>query len=167
MKPELPRIRALFFVLLGLAGIAVALLAGELRLFGIVVGLLSFLLAASVLSKAGQLAGALQPFVRRAVRVEVWGMPLPAAGEAGFQVESIRSLGAGLLVFLRPRPRGPQTLLKVAQPGSEKLEGNRAEIRDAAYVSWAGAKIKPAAGETKPALRLEEWRRPVSGDSTG
>ena len=81
-------------------------------------------------------------------------MPLPASGEPIFEIDSISAFGAGLLIHLRAASGGPRSLLKIAQPGSARLEGDRLEIGQAAYVSFAGTKLRPAAGKTEPALVL-------------
>jgi hypothetical protein len=153
-KPGALNGRGVVFVLLGLAGIWVGLQAAEFRFFGVALAMFSFFLAASFLGKAGRLAAALRPLVGRAVRVEIWGMPPPGAGDALFEVASVTGFGAGLLLHLLPDSDGPGTVLKVAQPGSEKLEDMRIEIGAAAYVSWAGTKIAPPAGSSAPPVAL-------------
>ncbi|MGZ5475857.1 MAG: hypothetical protein ACXW29_05390, partial [Thermoanaerobaculia bacterium] len=89
------------------------------------------------------------------VRVEAWGMPLPASSEAIFEIDSVAAFGAGLLIHLRPGSGGRRrSLLKVAQPRSASVGEGRIEIGEAAYVSWAGTKIKRATGTNVPALKL-------------
>jgi hypothetical protein len=151
-------VRGLLFILLGLAGIGVGLLAGEFRFFGTAVAMFSFFLASSLLGKAGRLAAALQPLVGSTVRVEVWGTPFPAAS-ATFDVDSITGFGAGLLIHLQPASGGRGSVLKVAQPRSERLEGDRIEIGAAAYVQWAGTRLKPPAGTSAPALVICSEKR--------
>ncbi|HEX7615623.1 MAG TPA: hypothetical protein VF554_10125 [Thermoanaerobaculia bacterium] len=157
-KPGPLMVRGLLFILLGLAGIAVGLLAAEFRFFGTAVAMFSFFLASSLLGKAGRLAAALQPLVGSTVRVEVWGTPFPAAS-ATFDVDSITGFGAGLLIHLQPASGGRGSVLKVAQPRSERLEGDRIEIGAAAYVQWAGTRLKPPAGTSAPALVICSKKR--------
>ncbi|MGZ8829248.1 MAG: hypothetical protein ACXW2Q_02605, partial [Thermoanaerobaculia bacterium] len=106
-------------------------------------------------SHANRLAGSLRPFLKKSVRVEAWGMPLPASSEAIFEIDSVAAFGAGLLIHLRPGSGGRRrSLLKVAQPRSASVSEGRIEIGEAAYVSWAGTKIKRATGTNVPALKL-------------
>ena len=153
-KPGIPDWRGVVFVVLGLCGVWVGLQAAEFRFFGVALAMFSFFLAASFLGKAGRLATALRPLMGRTVRVEIWGMPPPGAGDALFDVSSITGFGAGLFLHLLPASDGPGAILKVAQPGSERLEDERITIRTAAYVSWAGKKVAPPAGTDAPALVL-------------
>ena len=148
------RIRGILFTLLGLTGIAAALLNAQWSLPGIGVGLVFFFLAGTTFSRASQIARSLRPFVKESVRVEVWGVPLPASGESVFEIDSISAIGAGLLIQLRATSGGRRSLLKVAQPGSARLEEGRIEIGEARYVSWAGKKLRPAVGKKLSALVL-------------
>jgi hypothetical protein len=154
LKPGRLDWRGVVFVLLGLAGVWVGVQAAELRLFGVALAMLSFFLASSFLGRAGRLATALRPLVGRTVRVEIWGMAPPGAGDALFDVNAISGFGAGLILHLLPDSDGPGTVLKVAQPGSERLEDTRIAIGTAAYVSWAGKRLEPPAGTTAPAVAL-------------
>jgi hypothetical protein len=147
-------LRGVVFVLLGLAGVWVGLQAAEFRFFGVALSMFSFFLAGSFLGKAGRLATALRPLVGRTVRVEIWGMPPPGAAGALFEVNSVTGFGAGLLLHLLPETDGPGAILKVAQPGSERLEDTRITIGTASYVSWAGKKLEPPAGTTAPPVAL-------------
>ncbi|MEO8054255.1 MAG: hypothetical protein ABI768_03835 [Acidobacteriota bacterium] len=146
--------RGLVFVALGMAGIWVGLQAAEYRFFGVLLAMFSFFLAASFLGKAGRLAAALRPLVGRTVRVEIWGMPPPGAGDGVFDVNTITGIGAGLLFHFLPDSDGPGAVLKVAQPGSQRLADTRVTIGTAAYVSWAGKKVSPPTGTKAPPLVL-------------
>ncbi|MDQ2979516.1 MAG: hypothetical protein M3R62_09855 [Acidobacteriota bacterium] len=148
------KVRGIVLGILGLAGLAIALLNVQFRFLGLAVGFIFLFLAGTVFSKASRIANSLRPFVQKPVRVEVWGLPLPASGEALFEVDSIAAFGAGLLIHLRATSGGPRSLLKVAQPGSARLEDGRIEIGEAAYVSWAGTKLKPGVGGRVPAVVL-------------
>jgi hypothetical protein len=150
----LPNWRGVFFVLLGLAGVWVGLQAAEFRFFGVALAMFSFFLAGSFLGKAGRLAAALRPLMGRTVRVEIWGMPPPGTGGAHFDVNSFTGFGGSLFVHLLPDSDGPGAVLRVAQPGSEKLEDMRIEIGTAAYVSWAGMKVVRPAGTSAPPVAL-------------
>jgi hypothetical protein len=146
--------RGIVFVFLGLAGVWVGLQAAEFRVFGVALAMFAFFLAGSFLGKAGRLATALRPLVGRTVRVEIWGMPPPGAAGPLFDVNSVTGFGAGLFLHLLPETDGPGAILKVAQPGSERLEETRITIGAASYVSWAGTKIAPPAGTTAPPVAL-------------
>ncbi len=146
------KMRGIVFSLFGLASLFVAATIAQFEFMALAIGLACFLIAASSFSNAGQLAPSLRPFVKRSVRVEVWGASLPATTAPLFELDSVSAVGAGLLIHLRAISGGPRTLLKVAQPGSARLEGARLEIGEARYVSWAGTKLKPHVG--KPALVL-------------
>lgn len=148
------RIRGAVFAILGLAGFVVLSVNPVFRVAGVVVACVCFFLAGTALSSASQIAMALRPVVGKFVRVEVRGIALPAPGEAPFQVVSISAFGAGLLIRLAPASGGPRRLLKVAQPGPATVGDDRIEIRGAAYVSWAGAKLGPGTGDGAPTLVL-------------
>jgi hypothetical protein len=130
--------------------------AGQYRFAAIVVALVAFLLAATVLSRAGELARTLAPYVKRSVHVQVWGTALPATDGSPLEVDSIRALSAGLLIHLRPGAGGARTLLKVAQSGAARLEDDRLEIAEARYVSWGGTKMKREPGH--PAVTISVVR---------
>ena len=152
MSQERFSLRGIVFVLVGLASLVIAVLIAQFRFVPIAIGFGCLVVAGSMFSNAGQLAPSLRPFVKRPVRAAVWGAPLPAPTAPRFELESVSAVGAGLLLYLRAIPSGPRTLLKVAQPGSARLDGSRLEIGEARYVSWAGARLKPQVG--KPALVL-------------
>ncbi len=143
--------RGAVFIVLGLIVVGIGLRAGEYRFFAVVLAMLCFALGASLLGKAGRLSAALRPLVRRTVRVEVWGEPLPAAGGGLFDVESITGVGAGLYIQLAG-PGDSGGVLKIAQPGAESLGDERIEIGTAAYVQWARKRIERPAGTSAPAL---------------
>jgi hypothetical protein len=155
------RMRGILFIILGLSGVAAALLNPEWHLPGVGVGFVFLFLAGTAFSKATQIATSLRPFVKQSLRVEVWGLPLPGSSEGIFEIDSISAIGVGLLIYLRATSGGPRSLLKVAQPRSARLEEGRIEITEAAYVSWAGTKLKAAVGKKMAALVL--LRRPNPG----
>ena len=107
--------------------------------------------AATLLGRANRNRKLIKPFVKSAVRVEVWGAPLVGTGEV-FEVESVLAFGVGLLIRLRPAAGGRAAILKVAQPSVATVERGRVAIGTAAYVSWGGVKIKRAAGAVGPAV---------------
>ena len=148
------RIRGIGFVVLGLAGLAGALFDARLRLPGVGAAVIFLFLASTVFSRASRIAASLTPLVKKSVRVEIWGLPLPAPGEVMFEIDAVSAFGVGLLIHLRAIPGGPRSLLKVAQPGPAKLEEGRIEIGEAAYVSWAGTRLKRAVGNMAPAVVL-------------
>ena len=98
----------------------------------VVIATLLLILGATKFSKASQIASPLQAWVKKSVRVEIWGLQL---SDGIFEIESIRAFGAGLLIQLRPADGGRQTLLKIAQPKSATVSQQRIEIHDARYVS--------------------------------
>jgi hypothetical protein len=140
--------------MLGITGLAAALLSPQWRPAGMATGFVFLSLAGTFFSHAAEIARSIRPFVRQSVCVEVWGQPLPESGEGAFKIDSISAFGAGLLIHLRAASSGPRLLLKVAQPRSARVEEDRIEISEAAYVSWAGKKLRPAAGKPMPALVL-------------
>lgn len=91
----------------------------------------------------------------------VWDAPLPGSGDAHYEAVSIVAFGAALLIHLRAVPGGPRILLKVAQPGSGRVEGNRLELADARYISWNGTRLPRSAGIA--ALVLAAENDPSSG----
>jgi hypothetical protein len=116
------------------------------------VAVVSLLIAGTTFSTASRLATSLQGFVKRSVRVQVWGIALPPSVDAVFEVDSIFALGAGLQIFLRSTPGGPPTQLKVAQPKSASVTADTLEIGEAAYISWAGRNLPRSRDKTVPAL---------------
>ena len=92
----------------------------------------------------GPIVSALHPFVGHAVRVMVWGAQI--IDESPLIVDSVRSFGAGLLIFIRRGAGGPRTLLKVAQPKHLSVVDGRVEIAQARYVSWGGRKLTMTPG---------------------
>lgn len=106
----------------------------------------SLFISATALSQAGRISVALRSLEGRTVSIAVWGAPLPGASKGTFRVRSIRGFGAGLLLWLQPASGGPSTLLKVAQPKSVRQDPQRVEIPDAAYVQWAGARVRRREG---------------------
>ena len=145
--------RGFVFVFLGLAGVWVGLQAAEYRPFGVALAMFSFFLAGSFLGKSGRLAAALAPLVGRTVRVEVWGMPLPEAGDALFDINSITGFGASLLLHLLPESGGPGSVLKVAQPAprGSRTTGSRSLWRPTS--NGPERSSGPPAGNTRPRWR--------------
>jgi hypothetical protein len=146
--------RGFLFTVLGLAALAAALLSSHGRFLGVGLAVVFPAPRRHRVQQCDSIARSLSTFVKESVRVEVWGVLLPSSGGTGFQIDSVTAFGVGLLIHLRATPGGPRTLLKVAQPGSVRLEEIRIEINEARYVSWAGTKLKPALDNTAPALVL-------------
>ena len=124
----------------------------------LVVAFLLLLPVATSLSQAGRLAASLQGLKRRAISAAVWGAPLGGPEADGLRVESVGAVGAGLLIYLMDAGEA-KTLLKVAQPRSWLVEGDRVVIDDAAYVQWAGKRLARADGV--PAVAIEPARSGV------
>jgi hypothetical protein len=162
------RHRGILFLAAALTAFATAAFVPALRIVSAGVGLACFLLSASAFSIAGQTAGKMQPFRGRLATVDVWGAPLPDQQSNVFRIDSIAGLGAGLLIHLSAGPGGSRTLLKIAQPSEAQVTtGSRLEIGKAAYVQWAGRRIKRAPGVEAPALVLELVQTaPPSGSSS-
>src|SRR5712671_8053875 len=137
---------AILFAVAGLAGLVTAALSSTWRFPGLGAGLLFLFLAGTLLSNATRIASALRHLVGESVHVEVWGTSLPTTNDEPLEVTSITALGAGLLIRLRVTRGGPSVLLKIAQPRSSTLEKDRVEIREAAYVSWGGTRLRPVTG---------------------
>jgi len=131
--------------------LAVASTQGFGRPLAPAVAFILFLAGANLFGPVSRLAGELSPLKGKTVRVKVWGTEL---GDAGFEVKSIRALGAGLHLYLRPLPNGPVTHLKIAQPRGTVVGATGAEITTAKYIQWAGRKIR------KPELPIDS-REPL------
>ena len=71
-----------------------------------------------------------------------------------FEIDSVAAFGAGLLIHVRAAAGGPRILLKVAQPHAAIVREDRVEIGNAAYVSWAGGRLKRNVDPHVPALVL-------------
>jgi hypothetical protein len=137
------RSRAALLLIAGTVAATAIAGAAHLPMLALGVAVAAMFIAATLLSRAGEHADRLAPFVNRAVRVRAWGDELP--GNTGpLRVAWIRAFGAGLLIRLQPIS-GRGMLLKVAQPGGMTLQHNKAEIAGAAYVQWSGARIKRSA----------------------
>lgn len=111
-------------------------------------------LIGSAFTTAGRTARALQRFRGAHVRIVAWGRPLPAS-DGPFYVESVSSLGVGLLVRLQVAQGATAILLKVAQPRDVLVSGERLTIGRAAYVQWASRRVKRTNASPGPALLLE------------
>src|SRR6266568_7882385 len=106
-----------------------------------VLALLLFLAGSSLFGKTNQFAQRLQPFVGRSVRVLAWDSELPGHSAETFIVQSVRALGAGLHLYLRPLPQGSPIHLKIAQPREATVDDAGVTIREAKYVQWVGRKV--------------------------
>jgi len=144
MRIPYSRILGMISALVGLGAIA------TLRVAGIGIAVVAFLVAGTAMSGANRIASSLVSFVGKRVVVEVWGTPIPLIGDGHLVVASAAAFGAGLLIRLHAGAEGPGVLLKVAQPRGAIVGSTVAEIQGAAYVSWAGARITgDARGQTR------------------
>lgn len=134
------------FTLAGIVGLSSAVLWSPARFIGIGIAIFCFFVAATLLAKARSMVAPLAALVRQTVKVAIWGSPLPEVNDSGFEVVSVRSLSAALLVHMRPRSGGRTALLKIAQPDGFVDHGGAMEVMNARYVSWAGKKLTPAPG---------------------
>ena len=150
------RARGIVVAAAGAAGLVLASSVPRLRPVGLTLGLLFLFLAGTAFGRASGLATSLRPFVGRPVRVEVWGASLPGSGEARYEVASIMAFGAALLIHLRAVPGGRRILLKVAQPGSGRVEDNHLEVADARYISWNGTRLPRSVGVAALVLAMED-----------
>lgn len=154
MNRDDPRLPGYILVGAGVLGAGLGFVIPQLATVGLAVALVSMFYGATLVGPAGRLAHALRPFVRSRVRVHVWGAPLPGDDAAGLELESVRALGVGLILSLRPVGGGRATVLKVARPRSALLVGERLEIGDARSVSWGGRRLARSAAEGASALVL-------------
>ena len=148
--------RGVVFGVLGAVVVAGALfLPTPWRHAALGAGAVLLFLAATRVGLAGRAVDALSPFRDAPVHVAVWGRTLPGASAEGMQLESVRAVGAGLLLTLRSRADGSRAVLKVAQPRGIEIgdAGGRAEIRDARFVQWQRERL-PAAADA-PAVVLQ------------
>jgi len=148
-KPLLSRKNAAvaLLVAIGCAGVASSLMTSTLRFAGVALAVACFFVAGTMLSAASAMAVQARSLVDESVRVEVWGRPLQISpNEPNAVVESVKVFGAALLIRLGPAVGGRHKLLKIAQPKHLTVLEGRVEIREARYVSWAGTKLKRAAG---------------------
>ena len=152
MQPMRRRVLGILFVTIGMAGFAIALVNPSFGTIGVVLGLGSFFAAGTLFGKGHKVVTALQPFVSKLVRVEIWGVEPPSLSNGSYRIDSMSAIGAGLHIFLQAVSGGPLTDLKVAQPERMKLEDGRFEVPEAAYVSLSGRKLKPIDGTKEPAL---------------
>ena len=131
---------------------AVAFAAGVLtsQFSFVVLGMAAALLLASSFSQAGRLTEPLQRFRHRAVAVRVWGASLPVPNGAAMTITSVKSLGAGLHIYLQLGTNDSPAHLKVAQPKGVLLEPGTLVIESASYVQWSGKRLPRAIGS--PAL---------------
>ena len=137
------------FAIMGVAGLAVAILNAQFRFFALAAALILLLVAGSMLSKAARIANQLPAIVGRSVRIEVWGHALEPTA---LRVSSVRVIGAGLHIFLSSPVAGSPKDLKIAQPSNARLSDTQLTIDNAAYISLAGRKLEHA--DDSPALRL-------------
>jgi len=149
------RVKAVSFLLLGFAALAVALIDVRFRVPGIVAALIAMLLGATLASHARPMVDAVRPLVGRRVRAVVWGRLLPGIETSSLEVDSVTSFGAGLLIRLRTADAGSPPLLKVAQPRGARSLDRRVEIVEARYISWAGQRLPSSPDASVPALVLE------------
>jgi hypothetical protein len=155
--------RAAFIAVLCLAAAGVSLWFPAFRTAAFVLLFLAAFLVGSAFSVAGRTARSLQFLRGGQVRVLAWGLPLPAS-DGPFYVESIASLGVGLLIRLQAAPGAKRTLLKIAQPRDVVVSVERVTIGRAAYVQWSGRRLKRVTGDPLPALALEPVPNDLHGD---
>ena len=146
--------RAALIAVLCLAAAGVASWVPAFRTGSLVLLFAAIFLVGSAFSIAGRTARSLQFFRGTDVRVVAWGLPLPAS-DGPFHVESIASLGVGLLIRLQAAPGAKPILLKIAQPRDVLVSAERLTIGRAAYVQWSSRRLKRPTGGPVPALVLE------------
>ena len=145
--------RAGLIAVLGCAAAIVALWFPAFITAAYVFALAAVFLVASAFSIAGRAAHDLQGHRGRRARVLARGLPLPGS-EGPLLIESVASLGVGLLIRLQAEPGAPRILLKIAQPREVSISPACVTIGGAAYVQWAGRRIKRVAGDPSAALVL-------------
>ena len=141
------RLLAFVFLVCGVAALTYAAYGDGTRFAAVMVGLVSFFAAATLLSRVATLSNQLESFKGKIVRVEGWGVDLGQG--AGLKVDSVRALGAGLHIYFSPGKH-----LKIAQPRRSEIGSGSAIIADAAYVQWEERKITKPADRNIPALVL-------------
>jgi hypothetical protein len=99
------------------------------------------------LSPRGRLSESLKELEGRMIDIRVWGQSLPTR----YRLKSVRYFGASLRLFFRSDDEA-LTELKIAGAGNGSMNAGGAEIRDAAYVQWAGRKLDRIANS--PAVTL-------------
>lgn len=145
--------RAGLIAVLGFAAAVVALWFPAFITAAYIFALAAVFLVASAFSIAGRAAHDLQGHRGRRARVLARGLPLPGS-EGPLLIESVASLGVGLLIRLQAEPGAPRILLKIAQPREVSISPACVTIGGAAYVQWAGRRIKRVAGDPSVALVL-------------
>ena len=143
---------ALALLSVGIAALSYAARGQGHSPLGIVVALAAFIAAATLISRACAMAVQLRSFLGRMVTVRAWGTQLPD-GEA-FEVASVRAIGAGLHIYLRPQTAVSPIHLKVAQPKRAEITTTSVRIHEAKYIQWAGKRL-PRPDSSAPALVLE------------
>ncbi len=138
------------FGILGVVGLAAAVLNPPLRLLGIAAAVISFFVVGSALSNAARIADHLHALAGKPVQITVWGRPLETG--ATLQVRSVRAIGAGLHIYLGLAATERPKDLKIAQPKDANLSDGQLTIAKAAYISLAGVKLHR--GSEPPALRM-------------
>ena len=131
--------------------IAAAVLTSQFAF--VVVAIAALLGLGTTFSRAGHLTSSLKHFEHQAVRVRVWGAPLPVEDDETLTVTSVWALGAGLHISLRVGPGESAADLKIAQPGDAVIGPERVLVQAASYVQWAGKRLSRAPGT--PALDIE------------
>lgn len=144
------KLLALAFVAVGVAALGYAARGEGRSPIGIATALVAFFVAANLISRVAAMASRLRPFIGRTVTARAWKNPL--AGADAFEVTSVRAIGAGLHIYLRPAG-GSAVHLKIAQPRGVEITESGVEVADAKYVQWGGHKLvrQPSA----PALVIE------------
>lgn len=142
MQPPDSKPIGIVLLILGLLGVACLTLNSPFRFLGLAFGFLLFVVALGILGKSGQFARALKPFVKKPVRLEIWGEPLPGTEGGILQIDSVAPLGLGIWIYLRPLSGGKKLKLKIAQPTTLAIGSSGAEITFAGYVQWDSRRIK-------------------------
>lgn len=153
MIPNNRKLLALLSLIVGVGALTYAASGAGARFAAIIVGLVSFLVAASLLSKTAALVAQFAPFLGKMVVVRAWGSKLPNGDS--FRIVSARAISAGLHIYLRADPDASPTHLKVAQPHQVQITASSVHIGDAKYIQWAGKKIVRPVDRTLPALVVE------------
>jgi len=135
------------------AALVTAAVTSRFAFVGIALVPLFFL--ATSFGQPARLTESLRAFVGRRASVRVWGEPLSPGRDGVFEVASVKALGAGLHLYLRGKSPAAPTHLKVAQPRDVAIAPTEVVIGKAAYVQWAGRKLKPAPGAKALVIVLE------------
>lgn len=144
------QLTALAFLAVGVAALCYAARGTGRRPIGIVVAIAAFLVAGSLISALPAVVIRLRPFIGKTVTARAWGTAL--SGGDAFEMTSVRAIGPGLHIYLRPSGGGSPIHLKIAQPRGVHINDSGLEVHTAKYLQWADH--KPERDDAAPAFDM-------------